>query len=500
MPKLELRPLQASLLEKVSEAWRAGHKRVMVCAPCGFGKTECATAILQTTRNNGKRGLFIADRKALVNQTSARFDKYELPHGIQMSDHWRFKPSEAVQICSAQTLARRRWPDSQLMVIDEAHVLLDVVRKKLDEKDRYAIGLSATPVTKGLGKHFDIVINAATTNQLIEAGLLVPLRIFSCTEPNMDGVKVVAGEWEEKEVSKRALQVVGDVVAEYMKHGAGKKFVAFAASIDHAKELQRQFIAAGINVATYTAEDNDDDRNEVVAEFGKPQSAIRGLVSVEALTRGFDVTDVEVLILARPLRKAFAVHVQMLGRVMRAHPGKTHAMVFDHAGNCLRFWKDQSELFEYGVKALDDGKKKEKPKATKSAEKEPVKCPDCRAIHAPAPSCPHCGHQYPRRQTVEHVPGTLKELIACGNGDIQRRQLWPQIVSYVLEKDAGDLVKAQRRAQGIFKDLTGEFCRARVETTTPVECSRDLRNKILANTIRWSRRQKKAQGRVGLAA
>lgn len=488
MPSLELRAEQQQVVDDVAAAFRAGHKRVMVSAACGFGKTELATAMLFATHANGRRGAFIADRISLCTQTSERFDKYGLDHGVMQADHWRFRPSEQIQVCSVQTLSRRRWPETNLIVIDEAHVLHGAVRKKLAAKDCFAIGLSATAVTPGLGKFFDAVVNAPPTNRLIEMGRLVPLRIYSCVEPNMDGVPVVAGEWAEKETEKRALQVVGDVVAEYLQKGDGKKFICFAASIAHAHELQRQFIAAGVNVATYTADDRPEDRSEIVQEFRKPDSAIRGLLSVEALTRGFDVADVGVLILARPLRSSLAVHVQMLGRVMRPAEGKAYATVLDHAGNCSRFWQAYNDLFEVGITELDDGKKKEKKKPKKE-DAEPIKCPSCGHLHAPRPACPACGHEYPRKRAIEHVPGTLQELIATGNPSLMRKELWPQVVGLVMEGVNNDPAYMQRRAQAIYHEITGEFARARVETTTPVPPSRELRNKVTANRIRYAKRR-----------
>ena len=500
MAALELRPEQQQVVDDISAAFRAGYKRVMVSAACGFGKTELATAILQAAKKNNKRSGFLADRISLCTQTSERFDKYGLDHGMMQASHWRCKPAELVQICSVQTLARRAWPEMSLIVVDEAHVLNDAVKKKLTAKDCYAIGLSATAVTPGLGKYFDYVVNAPTTNRLIEMGRLVPLRYFACTAPDMDGVKVVAGEWDSKETDKRALQVVGDVVKEYLLNGQGKKFIGFAASIAHAQELQRQFLASGINVATYTADDMPEDRHEIVQEFKKEDSSIRGILSVEALTRGFDVASVEVLILARPLRSSLAVHVQMLGRVMRTSEGKTEAIVLDHSGNVARFWNACNELFENGVTELDDGKKKEKPKAKeKDEEKEMIKCPQCRAMHMPRPSCPSCGHEYPKRKPIEHVPGNLKELVATGNPALMRKMLWPQVCSIVLEATQ-DIDKAQRRAQAIYHELTGTFAQARIETTTCEAPTPELRSRIKANQIRFIKGQQAARRNQAVAA
>jgi superfamily II DNA or RNA helicase len=487
---LELRPAQQKVVDDISEAWRSGHKRVMVSAACGFGKTELATAVLKAAKANGKRCAFIADRRALVEQTGERFDKYKLSHGIFMADHWRFDPAERVQVCSAQTLARRRWPQFDLIVVDEAHILSETVKCKLKDRDVFAIGLSATAITKGLGNYFDCVVNAPPTNRLIENGLLVPLSIFSCQEPNMDGVKVKSsGEWEEKETEKRALEVVGDVVAEYVKHGRNKQFIGFAASIAHAEELKRQFLAAGIVVETYTANDQPEDRSDIVREFKKPDSRIKGILSVEALTRGFDCAQVEVLILARPLRKAVHVHVQMLGRIMRTSPetGKMVATVLDHSGNCARFWEEWNDLFENGVTELDDGKKKEKKKKEKG-EIEPMKCPECRALHSPSPVCPWCGHQYPKRESVRHVAGTLKELIAGGQRKELTQQLWPMVCGYVRERKTDDA--GRRQALAIFHEITGVWPTTDWAATPSAMPSSEVRNKIRANQIRFAKSRK----------
>lgn len=497
MSNLELRPAQQQVVDDIAAAFRAGHRRIMMSAACGFGKTELATAILRATRDNGRRGAFIADRRALVEQTSERFDKYGLPHGILMSDHYRFQPSQQIQVCSAQTLARRRWPEVDLVVVDEAHILSETVKQKLAHKDCYAIGLSATAITKGLGKYFDYVVNAPTTNRLIEQNLLVPLKIYACAEPDMEGVTVKSsGEWDDKETEKKALEVVGDVVAEYLRFGEDKQFIGFAATIAHAEELQRQFQAAGINVATYTANDQPEDRSEIVQEFKKPNSAIRGILSVEALTRGFDAAHVEVLILARPLRKAVHVFVQMLGRVMRTSPetGKTCAKVLDHSGNVARFWNEWNDLFENGVTELDDGKKRDKPKKKEKKELEPVKCPECRALHKPQPSCPCCGHEYPARVSVQHIPGTLKELIAGGHRKELSASLWPQVCGYVLERREGDA--ARKQALAIYKNMTGAWPIGEFDPAKAIPPCSEVRSRIRSEQIRFANRRPSGESRA----
>lgn len=498
---LELRPEQRAVVDAVSAAFRQGHKRVMVSACCGFGKTELATAMLMATERNGKRGAFLADRRALVEQTVTRFDKYGLHAGVIMADHPRFAPSRPIQVCSIATLLRRRWPEANLLFIDEAHVLAQAVRDKLEKRDCYAVGLSATAITKGLGKYFDTVVNGLTTNEMIALGRLVPINVHSFKEPDMSNADVgSSGEWTGKKAEKEILQVVGDVVKKYIEDGRDRKFICFAWNIAHAQELCRQFLGAGINCTTYTADDQPEDRHESVQEFAKPDSALRGLISVAALTRGFDNSSIELMIDARPLRKAVHEYVQMLGRVMRGHPGKVAAEVWDHSGNAVRFWHAWNDLFQNGVKELDDGTKKPKATAQEKKEPDPVTCPKCGHVHRPMPFCGRCGFEYPKRQTVQHVPGSLKELIAGNHQRELSRALFPQLAGYALTKRNGDSEAARRLAQALYRDMTGEFARLAWDRVEPVEPSPEVKSRITALRIKYAKSRQAAERRAGGAA
>ncbi len=490
MTTLSLRPYQIEAIERAREAIRGGSKNVLICAPTGSGKTLLASHLIDESRRKGRRSAFVVDRLSLIEQTSETFGRYGIDHGVIQSSHPRFYPSRPVQICSIQTVARRRWPDADLLVVDECHTMTKAVKARITPRDTVAIGLTATPFSKGLGKLYDAVVNVTTTNALIADGWLSKYRIFSCAEPDMTGVRVVAGEWDEKETSKRALQVVGDVVAEYMQHGDGRKFICSAVNTDHVAELQRQFLAAGITAATYTYKDRDEDRADTLADYRRSESSIRGLITVTAASKGFDCPDIGCVIMARPLRKSLTEHIQFFGRGLRIAPGKQDCVILCHSGNCARFFADTNDFFEHGVTELDDGTKPDKAKPEKKAEKEPVKCPACRALHAPMPYCPVCGHQYPRKPTVEHVPGSLKEMLATGNQTLLKRELWPQVVAYALERRQGD--DARRMAQAIYRTITGEFAYARIETTTPIPCSDEVRRRIRAAQIRRAYGQQRA--------
>lgn len=499
--KVTLRDYQQAAFDKARDAVRNGARRILICAPTGGGKTVLASALMEMVKEKGNRASFVVDRLSLIQQTSDTFDRYGLDHGVIQGGHERWRPALPLQICSVQTLGRRRWPETSVDVFDEAHVLHTTHKKRMEEKASIVIGLTATPFTKGLGKWFDVVINVTTTRALIDDGWLSPYRIFSCAEPDMSGVTVKStGEWDEREASGKALEVVGDVVAEYLKHGENRKFICSAVDTAHVEELQRQFLSAGINVATYTYKDSEDDRADTTNEFKKPDSAIRGLITVTAASRGFDIPDVSCVIMARPLRKSLAEHIQLFGRGLRISPetGKQNCIVLDHSGNCARFFEECESFFDFGAGELDDGKKREKPKKKEKKELEPVKCPECRALHKPQPSCPCCGHEYPARVSVQHVPGTLKELIAGGHRKELSASLWPQICGYVLERREGEA--ARKQALAIFKDITGTWPLADWESTTPLAPTAEIRSRIRSQQIRFANRRPASGGFAGAAA
>jgi len=490
MSEIRLRDYQAEAIETLRNNIRAGVKNQILSASTGSGKTVCAAYLLKECHEKHKRAVFVADRIALIDQTSATLDEYGIPHGVIQGDHWRFRPYESIQIASAQTLARREWPDADLLIVDECHGLSQTVTDRIKARDTLVIGLTATPFTKGLGKYYDGVASVTTTNKLTLDGFLVPFRVFAASAPNMEGAKVVAGEWTDNEAAERSMPIVGDCVAEYLRHGDGGKFIAFGCNVAHCEELQRQFMASGVICELYVYTTPDSARAEMVREFRKPDSYIRGLISVSALAKGFDVSDVEVIIMARPLKKSLAEHIQILGRGLRIHPGKTKCTVLDHSGNCERFWPEMTDFFEHGAPPLDDGKPKPKKKAKPKPEAEAIKCPKCFSVHSRAPACPQCGHIYPRASKIQHVDGELLEFHGKKSQSKESKQ---QVYSELL-----GIAKIRGYADGWvahkYRDKFGVWPRGLKEY--PVEPSAAISSWVRSQMIRYSKAKQKESARA----
>jgi len=170
--------------------------------------------------------------------------------------------------------------------------------------------------------------------------------------------------------------------------------------------------------------------------------------------------------------------------------------VYDHAGNCARFWHRWNHFFEHGLTKLNKGEKEDTEESVKEKkekpEPEPIKCPSCGVLHLPAPVCKNCGYEFPKLSSVPTVPGTLKELVATGNQRMMMNEVWPQVVQYVLSKGHTGEV-AQKKASGIYKGLTGEWPRSTVDRTDPKPVSADVLGKITSNMIRFAKSKKKAR-------
>lgn len=67
---IHLRPYQLHAIENLRGSIGRGHKRVLLQAATGAGKTVIASEMIRLATLKGKRALFIAHRKEIINQTS----------------------------------------------------------------------------------------------------------------------------------------------------------------------------------------------------------------------------------------------------------------------------------------------------------------------------------------------------------------------------------------------------------------------------------------------
>ena len=488
-----LRPYQESILDKLRAGFAAGHRAQILYLPTGGGKTEVAISILDATAKRFNRGAMVLDRIVLCNQTSARLTKWNIDHGVMQAGHWRYRPYERIQVCSAQTLEKRgSFPGLNVLIIDECHAqreqTIEFIKNNPDVK---VIGLTATPFTKGLGATYTNVVCSATTEQLTNDGFLVPLKVFIAKEIDMTGAKKVAGEWSQGEAGARGMQITGDVVSEWVKKttevfGGPRKTIVFCANVAHGADLAQKFAEAGYNFVPISYKDDDIFKAEAVEDFSRPDTKINGLIACDILTKGFDVPDVMIGVSARPFTKSLSSHIQQMGRVMRPAPGKEFGLWLDHSGNYLRFREEWEQVYQDGVSELQDDK--EKPKKEKSEkEKEAAKCPACGHLWpGNSDTCPSCGHTRARRSDVVAVPGELQEL---GGGPVISREVKQRWFSELLGI-ANDRGYAEGWVGHKFREKFGVWPRSLEHVALPpsIEVARWEKSRRIA----WAKARKAA--------
>jgi superfamily II DNA or RNA helicase len=484
------RPFQRSARVLLREAFAAGHRCQMVMSPTGSGKTILAMFLINESLARGKRVIFVADRRTLINQTSEVADSLGLSHGVLMADSLRYDPDAPFQIASAQTLAMRDWPDADLIIIDEAHTQMKVWTEHIASCRAAVIGLSATPFSSGLGKLFSNLINATTMAELTESGVLVPMRVLSCTKVDMRGAATAGGEWTVEAAGARGMRIIGDVVQEWLRHADGRKTIVFGATIAHCEALCAEFTAAGVLAACFTAETTDSTRADLLASFRGPDALLRVLISVEALAKGFDVPDVACVCDVRPLRKSLSTAIQMWGRGLRASPdtGKTELLLLDFSGNIVRFAEDFEALFHDGLASLDNGEKLDKAVRKDRDDGEPSGCPKCH-FKPFGKRCMSCGFEFIKQNLLEHEAGKMVEF-TVGKAKVgDKASVWAQCVTLMRQRGTNRPETAPQRAAHLFKSITGVFPRNLPDfhMVADVPVTRGVRNKHSANLIAYRR-------------
>lgn len=457
--KVQLRDYQRYAIEQIRNSFRKGHKRVMVYSPTGSGKGELAVALAEAAQENNRKVLFLVHRKDLVKQQWERFAKYQIYPGILQGQNTN-RPHSPITVGSIQTFSSRKkfgWQfDFDMVVIDEAHLCggSEQYREFIRQHNALPIiGLTATPFSKGLGKTYDWgtmfeeMVVVSTIQKLIDQNFLVDCEIYAPSEPDLKGVKIVAGDYQQKQLGQAVnkSELIGDIVEHWFKLGENRQTIVFATNIEHSRSIVEQFKAKGIVAKHLDCYTKEDERNAVINEFRKGDIQI--LSNVSLFAEGFDCPQTSCMILARPTRSLIR-YIQMVGRVLRPAEGKKFSVVLDHSGSVARLGFPTDEL----PLELDDGTAKKAEKA-EYQQKPPKICPRCKAVDKKRLAvCPKCGFtasvQLPKKHTNQE--GNLQKIIKMPQE--AKQQIYSSLVGYAMRKgyQTGWIAHKYRRITGVW--------------------------------------------------
>jgi DNA repair protein RadD len=397
---MRLRDYQQKALNDLGEAGYT-NKKILLVAPTGSGKTVIASALISNALNKGHKCLFVAHRRELIMQCSKKLHDFDVNHGVLMSGKTE-TPRARVQIASIQTFTIRnkketfRKPEATLIIIDEAHRSASISFKKLIEEypDAYIIGLTATPCRsdgKGLASVYDKLVECSNIKELTELNYLVPTRIIAPTLPDLNDLRIMAGDYEKRGLNKKmnTPKLVGDLVTHWIHHAYDRPTVIFAVSIAHSKYIAKIFNENNIPCGHIDGEMEELEREQVLHDLRA--GIITVLSNCQVLTEGWDMPKVSCVILARPT-KSYGMYLQMVGRSLRPYDDKEDTLILDHAGCVYEHgFPDDEPNWELTKDKINV----REPRENTPIERQPFTCVKCKTVYKPTRSnreCPSCGY------------------------------------------------------------------------------------------------------------
>lgn len=359
---------QREMVGSLIRLTRAGVLRILLNAPTGAGKSVMLAAFTVWIAREGRRVVIFAHTREIVKQTARKLrDAGVSDLGVYLGKTAAREPwmgsfgglSAQVlvgTIQSLRSLSDEALSDVDAVIVDEAHHAPAKTYRAFVRRfpGAQVVGATATPFRgagKGLGSDFDAIVQGPSIKTLVSLGRLAPSVVYTWAEIlNLDlrDVPVSGGTDGERDFNAQVLarrvnkaKLRGDILAHWHRHARGLRTIVFAASLEHAQAITRDFNhSAEFKTAGWVAEYLDgqtstDDR-EAMLERLKTSEKTRVVVNYAVLTEGFDAPMVEAVVLARPTLRP-AVYLQAIGRGMRVVDGKRHVVVLDHAGLCLMF-------------------------------------------------------------------------------------------------------------------------------------------------------------------
>jgi superfamily II DNA or RNA helicase len=405
---IELRPRQVQAVADLRQAFANGARAPVLVAATGFGKTASAVEIVRLSIERGRSVWFLAHLKEILEDTAARLTAAGISYGqiraSRSSDY-----SKLVQVVGVATAVRRaRLPKPDLIIIDEAHLAVAESYRKVISAAGHPrlLGLTGTPQRldgRGLGEVFDLLVPTCSTAELIDEGLLVPIRIFAPPGADLSGIAQRGGDFDQGQagavMSKPA--VVGDALGHWQKLCHGRRGVAFCTTVAHSQAVAEQWRLAGYRAVAVHGDSDDAERREAVA--GLRAGRLDLVACAQLWIAGVDVPEIDAVIWLRPTQ-SLTVWLQGVGRGLRTAAGKADLLILDHVGNSGRLGHPLT-VHDWKLEGRAKRRNGEKPISIKV-------CPKCFAATSSAKSeCPECGHQFvTERRELQHVPGQLEEL------------------------------------------------------------------------------------------
>ncbi len=342
-------PFQQAILDTLASERERGHRKTLVVAPTGVGKTMVA-AFDYARMEPRPRLLFVAHRERLLDQSLTTFrhvlregdfgEKLVGGHVPHRGDH---------VFASIQSLHSRGWLEAldpehyDFVIIDEFHHAEAPTYERLLEHvtPRYLVGLTATPERHD-GRDVRRWFDGRTSYEMrlgeaLELGLLAPFHYFGIHDDvDLDHVRFSRGRYHEAELSQlytgndARARLVLEQVHRIVGDADAMRALGFCVSVEHARFMARRFSEAGLASVAVTGEATREERRDAIRRLERGD--LKVLFTVDLFNEGVDIPSVDTVLFLRPTESA-TVFLQQLGRGLRIHPDKSCLTVLDFIGN-----------------------------------------------------------------------------------------------------------------------------------------------------------------------
>ena len=486
---MNLRPYQNKAIEDIRHHFSRGKKRILLVAPTGSGKTVIASSMMQKAKERSKFNLFVAHRRELVMQCSRKLSDFGLNHGVIMAEKSPNAMAD-IQVASIQTFASRKdrddfiKPNADIVILDEAHRSVSGQFQELIKvyPNAFIIGLTATPCRndgRGLGNVYEELVECGSIRELTAQGYLVPNRIVAPSIPDLQKIRLVAGDYEKRALDRKmnTRKLVGDIVSHWIKYGENRATVAFATSIAHSKHIANIFRQNGVPSGHIDSEQNELERETQLANLNSGK--IKVLSNCQILTEGWDQPKISCVIIARPT-KSYPMYLQMVGRTLRPYPNKKDTLIIDHSG-CVY---EHGFPEDAGNWTLSTKKPKTRDRIKdpiQPIEKQPFTCVRCDTVYAPNRddyACPNCALIPTKKERIVLISeGRLVEMPKTKPNANDKQNFYAQLLFYCRQKGY-----KEGWASHTFKQKYGHF--PHNKKTFPIATGKDVMSFIQHLNIR----------------
>ena len=355
---MNLRRWQQEIIDGLPTILKA-HKRFIVKAPTGAGKTVLASEIIRQFYT-GKKVIVLCHRLVLLEQLEGALGK---AHRVQKLNQTKNEEpfTDYDVLLSTSTRAKEILDDAiklaDLIIIDEAHRvspngtgykrILDCFNEH-GKDDAHILGLTASPERRTadqrdqLSLAFDAIIDGADMEQLFEEGILVKPRYRPHFIHDLDlgNIDVSCGDFPVAKLAPAIIKssMISHACTIYLdeREKITPKPVSawFCPDVTVAETTVEAIQELGLSVELITAQTPIKERMQMLKahEMGE----VECIVSVGVLAEGWDNPHCNIIVHMRPTLSK-VLWGQSVGRGLRAAPNKDSCVVIDVSSNWSTF-------------------------------------------------------------------------------------------------------------------------------------------------------------------